>query len=252
MRWEGFRKVRRQVCKRIIRRVSELGLEGLGAYGAHLERHPEEWAVLDRLTHITISRFYRDRGVFALLQREVLPGLADAAVARGSGALELWSAGCASGEEAYTVAIIWQLELAARFPAMTIKILATDVDDAMLARAQRACFTAGSLKELPGPWREAAFHRDVRLREPFREPVTIARHDIRRPPPNGPFDLVMCRNLAFTYFDLDLQRATASRLADAVRPGGALVLGSHEAMPEDIETFEPWGPTEGIYRRTAR
>jgi chemotaxis protein methyltransferase CheR len=252
MRWEGFRKVRRQVCKRLRRRLTELGLPDLAAYRAQLEQHPQEWAVLDDLTHITISRFNRDHGVFAFLQREVLPALAAGEIARGSDTVEVWSAGCASGEEPYTLTIMWQLELARRFPTLKLPILATDLDHAMLARARRGCFAADSLKELPERWRTAAFVQQEGhycLRDTFKEAVTIARHDIRSPPPDGPFDLVMCRNLAFTYFDLDLQRTAAARLATALRPGGALVLGAHEALPADLDKLEPWSSTERIYRR---
>jgi chemotaxis protein methyltransferase CheR len=236
MRWHGFRKVRGQVCKRLGRRVRELGLDDLAAYRAHLERHPREWAELEQLTHITISRFHRDRGTFAFLQREVLPALASERIIRGAHSLEVWSAGCASGEEPYTIAIIWELELAQQFPALEIRILASDVDDVMLARARRSCYTDGSLKELPERWREAAFVQHGRLhclRDEFRGPVSVERHDVRSPP-RRQFDLVMCRNLTFTYFELELQRAVASRLALALRPGGALVLGAHEELPAGV------------------
>src|SRR5687767_6728995 len=101
MRWEGFRRVRRQVCRRIERRRRELGLDGLPAYRLYLEQHPDEWPVLDSLCRVTISRFYRDRGVFAFLEGEVLPAVAQGAVRDGRQALEAWSAGCASGEEPY-------------------------------------------------------------------------------------------------------------------------------------------------------
>lgn len=252
MRWQGFRKVRRQVCKRLRRRLAALGVSDLAAYQGCLERHPEEWASLEELTHITISKFNRDRGLFASLQQEVLPVLA-AAIGRGLDDLEVWSAGCASGEEPYTLAIMWQLELAQRFPEVEIRILATDVDDTMLARARRGCYPPGSLKELPERWRGAAFdERDALycLRDRFKEPVRIARHDIRSPPP-GRFDLVMCRNLAFTYFDVDLQRATARRLASALRARGMLVLGAHEALPPDVCDFERCGPSKPIYRRAS-
>jgi chemotaxis protein methyltransferase CheR len=250
LRWGGFRKVRGQVCKRLRRRLSEVGLADLDAYRVQLERHPEEWAVLESLTHITISRFNRDRGVFAFLQWEVLPTLAATVAERGADALEVWSAGCASGEEAFTLAIMWRLDLAPRFPELAIRILATDADEAMLARARRGCFSASSLRELPARSRAAAFAQGDRhycLRDPFREPVRIARHDIRSRPPDGPFDLVLCRNLAFTYFDLELQRATAARLAGALRAGGALVLGSHESLPANVEEFEWWSSAERIY-----
>src|SRR5215218_11251625 len=234
MRWAGFRRVRRQVCRRVRRRIGQLGLRDLSAYQARLERDPLEWATLDRLTQITISRFGRDRGAFEFIRGEVLPSLAADVLARHGESVEVWSAGCAAGEEVYTLTITWQLELARRLAPVAIRILATDLNDTMLARARRACFTAGSLKELPERWRA----------------VTFARHDVRSAPPDGPFDLVTCRNLAFTYFDLDLQRPTAVRLAGALRPGGALVLGSHEELPEGLDEFEPWCPRERIYRRT--
>jgi chemotaxis protein methyltransferase CheR len=254
MRWAGFRKVRRQVCKRLRRRLAELGLTDLHVYRAYLQRHPEEWAVLDGLTHITISRFYRDRGVWAFLQREVLPVLAAGALARNSETIEVWSTGCASGEEAYTLAIMWQLELGPSF-ALAIRILATDVDAPILRRARRGCFAAGSLTELPERWRAAAFaHHDRRhcVRDSFKQHVTIARHDIRRSPPRGPFDLVLCRNLAFTYFDRELQRVTASRIATTLQPGGALVLGSHETLPSNLAELERWSTDEQTYRRVSQ
>ncbi len=151
------------------------------------------------------------------------------------------------------LAIIWQLELAPEFPTMAIRILATDVDDAMLARARRGCYPASSLKELPEKWRAAAFSPDdrcYRVNDSFTDAVTVARHDIRSPPLGGPFDLVLCRNLAFTYFDLDLQRTTAARLTTVLRPGGALVLGTHETLPADLDKLERWSSNEQIYRRS--
>jgi chemotaxis protein methyltransferase CheR len=147
---------------------------------------------------------------------------------------------------------MWQLAVADEFPGVAISILATDVDDAMLARARRGCYGVGSTRELPGQWRTIAFvERDggCCVARTFREPVTLARHDLREDPPSGPFDLVMCRNLAFTYFDEDGQRSTAARLAGVLRGGGALVLGKHETLPEGVEAFEPWKSDARIYRR---
>jgi chemotaxis protein methyltransferase CheR len=254
MRWAGYRKVRRQVCNRARRRAGDLGLPDLNAYRTYLDAHPEEWGVLDGLTPITISRFYRDRGTFELLAHDVLPALAAQALGRGRDTLEVWSAGCASGEEPYTLAIIWELELAAQFPELTMRILATDIHPAMLARTRRACFTAGSLRELPEPWRAAAFVREDAfycLRDPYRQAVTVTSHDIRSGPPDGPFDLILCRNLVFTYFDEDVQHETAVWLVNALRPGGALVLGAHEQLPEELLGVEPWDADRGVYRRVS-
>jgi chemotaxis protein methyltransferase CheR len=235
LRWAGFRRVRGQVGKRVRRRLVALGLEDLDAYRAYLESHPEEWDVLDGLTHITISRFYRDRAVFAAIEHQVLPSLA---VGR------CWSAGCASGEEAFTLALM---------PGAGLEILATDVDEAMLDRARAAAYPASSLRELPDAWRERGFTRGrglYALRPQYRRAVTLRRHDLRTPPPDTGFDLVLCRNVAFTYLAAEQQRSVLGHLAAALRPNGALVIGLHEALPQAVPGFEPWPGARAVFRRT--
>ena len=100
--WPGFRKVRKQVCKRLTRRTGELGLPDLVAYREYLVSHHEEWQVLDSLCRVTISRFYRDRRVFDVLRFEILPTLARRALTDAEKEVRCWSAGCCSGEEPYT------------------------------------------------------------------------------------------------------------------------------------------------------
>ena len=156
--------------------------------------------------------------------------------------MRAWSAGCGAGEEPFTLSIAWQLAIAPHAPGVGIEVLATDVDDGQLARATVAEFPAGSLRELSEEWRRAAFqHCDEveRLREPFRTPVRFAHHDLRTAPPGGPFDLAICRNLAFTYFDEELQRRIAAALRSVLRPGGALVVGVHEHLPDGTPGFAP-------------
>src|SRR5208337_5393611 len=121
-RWEGFRKVRGQVCKRIDRRLHERGLADISEYQTFLHNQTDEWAVLDSLCRVTISRFYRDREVFRFLDREVLKTLAESAMARGEKEVRCWSIGCASGEEPYTLAILWDLGTGRFFPSIKISI----------------------------------------------------------------------------------------------------------------------------------
>lgn len=249
LHWPGFRKVRGQVCRRVERRLRELRLPGIEAYRAFLEANPGEWVHLDGLCHVTISRFYRDGGVFDFLQRTVLPELA---VTASGGALEAWCAGCASGEEAYTLALTWHFALEGQFPDVALHVLATDVDETMLRRARAAEYSESSVRELPEAWRHAAFERRdelLRLRRQFRSSVSVRSHDLRTAPPGGPFDLVLCRNVAFTYFDLGLQGEVAARLASCITPGGALVLGAHERLPNGTETFAPWSAGLCVYRK---
>jgi chemotaxis protein methyltransferase CheR len=232
LRWQGFRRVRRQVCRRISRRIAELGLGGVDAYRAYLEAEAEEWDSLAGLCRVTISRFWRDRAVFEALRNEVLPQL-------GSH-VRAWSAGCASGEEPYS------LVLAAAEARVGIDVIATDVDPVLLERARSACYPESSLRDLPAELRARAFE-DGCLRSKYREAVEFRRHDVRDGIPDGPFDLALCRNLVFTYFADEPQRDVGVHLAQSLRAGGALVVGAHETPPNGLG-FEPWPAARGAYR----
>jgi chemotaxis protein methyltransferase CheR len=249
LRWPGFRKVRRQVCKRIARRIEELGLADVAAYRERLERDPEEWPALDALCRITISRFYRDRTVFEHLATAVLPALAAAAVARGEPTLRCWSAGCGSGEEPYGLLLLWAFRLADSFPGLSLAVIATDADEQLLERAARGCYPPGTLRELPSEWICRAFARDDGhrcLRPAFRQRVVFLRQDIRSAQPEGPFDLVLCRNLVFTYFEHRLQQRTLMDIAAQMRPGAALVVGKGEMLP-GLEALDASPAGFGVY-----
>jgi chemotaxis protein methyltransferase CheR len=252
LHWPGYRKVRAQACKRIARRARSLGLPTLAAYRARLERDPDEWSALAAQCTVTISRFWRDRAVFDALSARVLPALAQAARERGSGRVDAWSAGCASGEEAYSLALAWRFGPQARFPEIQLDILGTDVDPVLIERARSACYRSSSLDALPADWREAAFERrDDRycLRGPLRAGVEFARQDLRAELPERSFDAILCRNLAFTYFGAALARDALGRLGSRLRPGGALVVGLHERLPERAAGFVPWPDCRAVYRR---
>ncbi len=254
MQWAGFRKVRGQVCKRLDRRLRELGLTNAGEYQRYLEANAGEWQCLDAMCRITISRFYRDRSVFATLAQQVIPALADEAEKRGGSNFRIWSVGCGSGEEPYTLSILWRCELRSRFPRITIDIVATDADPGMIGRAHEARYDFSSLKDLPEPWRERAFARDndaYRLRPAFRKDIRFVEQDIRRDRPEGLFDLVLCRNLVFTYYDDATQFDLFRRIVAAMRRGGALVIGAHERLPQHAEQLSTWFDAQRIYRRAA-
>ena len=148
-RWPGFRKVRRQVCRRISRRMRELELSDLAAYRSHLDSHPEEWSRLDGLCRVTISRFYRDRGVFEALGRTVLPALAEVAKTLGDDRLRVWSAGCGAGEELYSVALVCSWALPDIDSTLELELVGTDTDEHQLERARRAIYPESCLRELP-------------------------------------------------------------------------------------------------------
>ena len=226
--------MRGQVCKRLRRRLAILGLKELSDYCALLEADTAEWRQLDGLCRVSVSRFYRDQGVWNCLERELLPQLAVQASERGETRLRIWSAGCASGEEPYTLALMFALGDAPK--SCEPEILATDVDPHLLARTRRACYPGSSLRELPVKWR-ASFEKsgdEFCLGPEYRTPVQFLVQDIRRDFPDERFDLILCRNLVFTYFQAPIQVVIAGRLAEVLVPGGLLLLGSHESLPETV------------------
>jgi len=240
--------MRGQVCKRVRQRLRALRIEGLAAYVAYLGGHPAEWRVLDGLCRVTVSRFYRDREVFDALSRRHLPALL--ASCAGS-PLRMWSVGCASGEEPYSLAMIAGIRLRRRFPSQEVSIVGTDVDAHLLERAQRACYRESSLRELPRDLLEQGFRRigaERCLRAEYRHGVEFLLQDVRRDAPPGRFGLVLCRNLAFTYYAEDRQRLVLPRLTERLEPGGLLVIGRGERLPPGDHGLEPLSGETGIFR----
>jgi len=250
-RWAGYRKVRRQVCKRISHRFIELGLADGDEYRMYLQADPREWERLDPLCRVTISRFYRDRGVFDRIGADVLPAVARVVRQRNEKRIRCWSAGCGSGEEAYTLALIWNLVVRHAWPDLSLEVVATDSDRTVIKRARNGCYPASSLKELPEPWLAAAFVKRGQfycLKPMFRDEVTFRDQDIRQVLPAGFFHLVLCRNLVFTYFAQEMQDEIFSCIAKKLLAGCALVIGIHERLPTAAH-FERWTDSMPIFRK---
>lgn len=253
LRWPGFRKVRRQVCKRLKQRMRDLGVEDVSAYRARLEADPSEWRILDECCHITISRFFRDKRTFDVIHRQVLPDIAARARREGRD-VQVWSAGCASGEEPYTMKILWDIEVASNYPGISLSIVASDIDKAMLARAREGCFELTSLHKLPLPLIERAFERrGVRhcIKPDHRVGIEFIEQDLRTEMPAAAFDLILCRYVAFTYFAVPLQRKVLARMLERLGPQGFLVIGSHEQLPGDVSELAALGTAPQIFQKRA-
>jgi chemotaxis methyl-accepting protein methylase len=237
---------RRNIRRRIIRRMEAHGIHEYHRYLEHIQHNPQEMQALRALLVVTISRFFRNPRMWDVLSREVLGPLA-----AGSEPVALWSAGCASGEEPYTAAIAWA-ELPGEKPPL--RIVATDVDGASLTRAATAVYSESSLREIPRKLREKSFLREgagFRLREDIRESVAFLRRDLLAdpPPPPGLFDVILCRNAVFTYFGLPERRRLVLTFASVLSPGGHLGIGRTESLPPGSERiFDAPFPPVKIYR----
>ncbi|UCH25801.1 MAG: hypothetical protein JSV66_18055 [Trueperaceae bacterium] len=231
----------------------ELELPTTESYRAFLEANPAEWSILDKLCRVTISRFYRDVSVFDFLDQEVLPQLAKRVIDTGE-TLRCWSAGCASGEEPYTLELIFKHRLDPKFPQLRREILATDTDPHLLERAQKACYPTGCLKNLPGELMTSFVKRGGQccLEQALRYEVTFSQQDIRTELPRGPFHLILCRNLVLTYFSTALQQRVLAGIIERLAPQGVLVFGKGEALPENVGGVVPLEESLNVFLKPGR
>jgi chemotaxis protein methyltransferase CheR len=238
---------RRNIRRRIVRRMESAGIHEFPRYRDLVRHDPTEREALRSLLVVTISRFFRNKEVFQVLSREVLPRLA----AKGT-PTAIWSAGCAAGEEAYSLRIAWE-ELQLKKPYL--RLLATDIDAGSLERAAAGCYLKSSLREVPDALRGKYFEQEgelYRVREEVRRSVSFRKMDLLRDGSTGRFGLILCRNVAFTYFGLAQRLSVAAMLGASLEEGGYLVLGRTETLPKrSADLFEPAFRAGKIYRLRA-
>jgi chemotaxis methyl-accepting protein methylase len=237
--------------RRLLVRVRALRLAGLEAYARYLKRHPEEIGPLQRALSIKVTGFFRNRSCFEFLKDAVVPDLVRRAGGRRD-RIAVWSAGCATGEEPYSLAALFVPPAGAR-ERVRVRIIATDLDDGALAAARRAQFQGAALLGAVPP--DAARHFEVRADgtatpvERLRRMVAFQRESLLDPFERRDLDLIVCRNVLI-YFSLDHQREILERFAAALSPGGYLVLGRVERLfgPARVR-FEVASARDRVYRR---
>jgi two-component system CheB/CheR fusion protein len=239
------------LLRRLRRRVAATGAGDLAGYLAHLGAHPEEYQHLASAFLIKVTDFFRDPALFAALGDAVLPALLDRAARRGE-PLRVWSAGCATGEEAYSLAILVAEALGPALEESGARIFATDLDADAVAYARRGLYPPAALGALPPALVERHFLREddgYRVRKRLRNLLVFGQHDLGQRAPFPRLDLVLCRNVLI-YFTPALQRRALQVFAFALRDGGVLALGRAEGVGPAAEYFAPDHPTQKLYRRT--
>lgn len=226
--WQGYRKVRKGVMKRLRGHMEELGCATVDCYIGILARDPGAMQVCQGHLRVTISRFFRDRQVWRHLEHRLLEELA----ARFPAGLQAWSAGCACGEETYSLAILrHRLGLTG-----SLQILASDAEPVCLERARRGIYGKSSLKELSAEEISSSFSRtregSFAIRGHFKENIVWQQHELLKEPPAKRFHIILLRNNLLTYYHEPLLGPAFERIVRALAPGGLFVVGAHERPPE--------------------
>lgn len=241
----------RCVRRRIVKRMRTSGAGDVADYLERLAGDDDELDALIATLSIHVSHFFRNPDTFQILEEQVLPDLCRLARAAGREELRLWSVGCASGEEPYSLALLID-ELAAS--GLVVSILATDVSPRVLEEAREAVYEPARLAEVPPAVLSRYFSVEggrYRLSEKVRAMVRFERHNVMTAREFPVADLILCRNVLI-YFTREEQARILARFAAALPEGGALVLGRAETLAgHERRLFRVEFPAERIYRRTA-
>jgi two-component system CheB/CheR fusion protein len=231
------------IVRRLTRLMATSGSETLRDYLRHLAAHPEAYQRLVSTFLIKVTEFFRDPALFAQLRETILPELI-ANARKNHSELRLWSAGCATGEEAYSVAIALAELLGDDVETMPIRIFATDLDSEAIAFARRGIYPAGAVNEMPAALVAKYFVRvddAYQIKKRIRNLTVFGEYDLGQRAPFPRIDLVLCRNVLI-YFTKELQQRTLQLFAFSLRPDGYLILGKSETanpLPRYFTTVQP-------------
>jgi two-component system CheB/CheR fusion protein len=242
---------RASLMRRVRKRMSEVQIEEFEAYQDFLEVHPQEFTALFNTILINVTSFFRDQEAWDYLAGEIVPKILEAKTP--SSTIRVWSAGCASGEEAYSLAIIMAEALGVEARRHQVKIYATDVDEEDLEKARRGVYEAADFKEVPQDLRDKYFDRSNNnsryvFRQDLRRSLVFGRHDLMHDAPISHLDLLLCRN-TLIYFNREAQARIVARFHFALKNSGYLFLGRAETMLAHGELFEPVNMRHRIFCR---
>ena len=239
------------VIRRIERRIGVTRTEDIDAYVKYMQEQPAEVTTLFRELLIGVTSFFRDPAVFEKLRDEVIPELLGTA---GSGELRFWVAGCSTGEEAYTLAILCQETLTRLDVSHTVKIFATDIDRDAIRFAANGRYPESIAADIPATYLTRYFVRQddhFQISRAIREMVVFAQHNLIKDPPFTRMDMVSCRNLLI-YLQPVLQHRVLEYFSFSLHRGGILLLGTSETVGEMDDHYEVLDSPLKLYRSRGR
>jgi two-component system, chemotaxis family, CheB/CheR fusion protein len=243
---------RSSIERRVAKRMGEVGVDTYDAYIDYLELHPDEFAELFNTVLINVTGFFRDPPAWEYLATEVLPDLLNARPADQP--IRVWSAGCASGEEAYTLAMVLARVLGDQAFLERVKIYATDVDEEALDHARHGAYPPRQVEDVPREALERFFERtDQRyvFRKDLRRCVIFGRNDLVQDAPISRIDLLVCRN-TLMYFTAETQAQVLGRFHFALDGEGVLMLGKSEMLITHTDLFTPVDLKRRVFRKVMR
>ena len=230
---------RSTLMRRVTKQMETLNIDSFGNYQDYLEVHPDEFKNLFNTILINVTAFFRDSSAWDYLAKEIIPNIIKNKPK--DELIRFWSAGCASGQEAYTLAIIVAEILGVEEFRQRVKIYATDVDEEALTQSRQASYSAKNIIEIPLGLRDKYFdivNKNYIFRQDLRRCVIFGRHDLLQDAPISRLDLLICRN-TLMYFNSEIQGKIINRFHFALNDHGYLFLGKAEMLVMHSNLFVP-------------
>ncbi|GAA5043159.1 hypothetical protein GCM10011506_46380 [Marivirga lumbricoides] len=235
------------IYRRVVRRSGLLGINSLKEYYTYLKSHLDEGGLLSKELLIGVTRFFRDRHVFDVLQQQVIPQLVENA--RETKQLRIWTAACSTGEEAYSIAILVKDYLKRNYLQYDVTIFATDLDKECIKTASDRIFPESIVAEIDKDILQSYFistNGGYRIAKEIRDMIIFSVHDLIQSPPFSRIDLLSCRNFLI-YLKPDIQQRLFSIFRIALKKEGFLLLGISESLGKMGQNFTDFDPKHKIY-----
>ncbi|MFO8083611.1 MAG: CheR family methyltransferase [Desulfobacterales bacterium] len=248
--WSGYRKVRKGVKKRIKRHMDDLGCRSFSAYLMELDKSDEVGKKCELLLTVSISRFFRDRELWQSLEKKILPEL----IHKNSEKINVWSAGCACGDEVYSFKIVWDDLQNSVGHLPKLELIATDMNPENLDIARAGIYSSSSLKEVTKEFQTRYFKKKkgkkvFEINAWLKKDIVWKIHHLLYDPPGSKFDIIFLRNNVLTYYEDLLKKKAFRKILDSLAPFGFLIIGSHESLPFETRELTEIKPHPFVFRK---
>jgi len=249
--WQGYARVRKGVKKRICRHMEELGYRTVDDY-LHALNNPEILKEVEFLFCVSISRFFRDHYLWQVMEGEIIPDI----IRRYGEKINIWSAGCALGQEVYSFAILWDRTKGKFERLPRLHIHATDSNPSYLKKAAEGIYSPQILKGLSEEIKGNYFHRredesDYCVADYLKKEILWELHDMMAQPPLlGKFQILFLRNSLLTYYRIERIVSVFLKIVDSLDEGGFFIVGRHENLPIQTTLLLPYKGCSYIFQKT--
>ena len=248
--WEGYRKVRRGIKKRIDRHMQKLGCRTVDEYLHALDKDEELRKHFECLMTVSVSRFFRDRFLWRIIEGQILPAI----VKEDRKKVKFWSAGCCCGEEVYSFKMVWESLRGRVDPMPELEIWATDINPTYLRRAQDGIYSLTSLKEVPHSVRETYFilhaeHGLYRIAPSFKKGILWKVHNLLLELGEVDFQIILLRNSLLTYYKDEVKQSAFRKVMSCLAQEGFLIIGIHEKLPIGSKGLVAFSTQPYIFRK---